>query len=275
MNINSLTNELKQLIAQGENELVLKKLVDIAKSQRPDTANMIYSLSSSYTKYKKEINFGILSEEKAKEFANELTYRLLNIVDELEEMPNAVVEPEKKEPLVKGEETIPKKTSTKDTEEGSVFKRKFLKYALLFLGILFIGITFKYLRTDPEEEVFSKEHWVNIWQGEWRHQLFTAEKTDLITQGFITFRASGTELEGEGVFIYPTSNSPRAKVTLSNVAINERVLTGNWQTDLVDPQNPQEGTFEFVLSENNNAFTGTYNLARQPGIKHHWDGRRQ
>jgi Effector-associated domain 11 len=277
MNMNSLKDELKQLIAQGEIELVLKKLMDIAKGQKSDTSNLIYSLSSSYNKYKKEINFGVLSEEKAKEFANELTYRLLNIVDELEEHPEAANDSVKNEADVKRDKIgSSEKTRQPDNEEVRIPKRNFLNFALLLLGILFIGIVFKYLRPDTDDKkIDAKENWVEIWQGEWEHQSFTAEKRDVITKGFITLKSTGSQLEGSGVFIYPNPKSPNANITLSNLAVNENRLTGHWQTDLIDPKNPQKGTFEFVLSKNKDAFEGTYNLSLQPGIKHHWNGKKK
>jgi len=264
MNITDLKDELKQLIAQGNNELALEKLMSIAKSQRSDIANMIYSLSAGYTEYQSDLNFGILSEEKTKEFRNELNYRLLNIVDDLEEVSSSDnTKEESKEPV---EKTTPTKNKIDENITTTLPKRNVLKWMVPLFGIVLFGFAFKFFQpsTNPE-----------IWLGVWNHELDIDGSPDQITKGFTKFQQEETELIGDGILKYP--NNSTMEVILSNIQTHGNTMKGNWSWPVkhLPKKNPQKGTFEFLLSEDKKSFTGTYNRIYEKEKTHKWVGTKK
>lgn len=98
--------DLKLLASKGEQKEVIEKLLAIAPTQSNEVCNLILTLSATYKNFNHKMASGVLSDESQGLLNNEITMRLLMIIDGVdfhvfEEAEESKIEAEKRENLEK------------------------------------------------------------------------------------------------------------------------------------------------------------------------------
>ena len=282
MEIESIKIALKQLVANGQNEQALEQLLELSYTQPSEVSDQIYSLSSAYRKHKKDVSFGMLSDEQERQFSNELTRRLLATINVLEDHPEAVATDPGKESTTgrewpDGEEKEkdavvgPERENVRDvtTQQAPKTKKSGKRIALWLIGgfllllpaVYWIGTQEGFFRN---QEPFSEK----VWVGTWRQ---TIEGTlDLVVTGDLIFEIEDGQLTGTSHNLH--YGGVGRKSDLFHITLDEknRTIKGLWKSR---EDEDQAGRFEFYFKDPS-TFEGHYTLDPDPDSRFFWNGTR-
>jgi hypothetical protein len=256
MNDTSTKDRLKNLIAKSKEDKLIKELLILAKHQPSDVSDQIFSLSAAYSKYKEEISFGTLRGENEREASNNLSRRMLMVINQLEDV---VIEEEAET------RSPPTPTHRSIDSTSTIFSFKTINLlGISVIVLLIIGFLFWLtISNASKEEDISAEVWVGTWTQE------VEASGGLTNSGTITFEVAEASLKGKSEMKH--NNGSSTTMTLFNIVFDEKQksIQGSWQSEELEAQ----GSFKFLL-QSESAFKGSYTVYPDHEKTYFWNGKR-
>ena len=271
MDIKEVKNELRQLVADGDNHKAIDRLLDLCKSHVFVDSDKIYLLSSDYSTFQDDITYGTITQEQKNVRNSNLTKRLMYIINELE------VEEKTEEPIVSAlpQEGLPidylneQKTddeqTSQQTEETIIEgdRKRTTRLRLYYFSGLILVVCLSYfvikMLSQPS---------IDDWVGEWQQHL---QVDDSALEGVLVFEKAGTKLKGITKNIHANGNNSES--VLSDIGFDPKTgnIYGHWEI----PKISLSGKFEFNWVETRDSFAGFYTLDPANSEKLFWNGKKK
>jgi hypothetical protein len=258
MNDPTTKERLKNLIAKSKEDKLIKELLLLAKHQPSDVADQIFSLSAAYNKYTEEISFGTLRGENERVTSNDLSRRMLMVINLLEEEVVEETHPET--------HTSPAPlTNSTDTTTGSSPSKDKRLLGISALILLLFGLIFWLTKPNFSDSVSPN---IEAWLGTWSQEIEASG--ELINSGTITFEAVDGSLKGKSEMRH--NNGSFTEMGLFNITFdeNQNSIQGSWRSEELEA----DGSFKFSLQQNQSSFKGFYTIHPDLEKSFFWNGKR-